>query len=505
MTSVPALEKTKIEYGDFQTPPELAQEACQLLKRLGFHPAGVLEPTCGLGNFLQAAIEVFPGVQKALGVDINAAYVLAARNGLETTNFNTSIIQGNFFDLNWHQLLRDLPDPLLIVGNPPWVTNSVLGAIGSQNLPRKSNFQNYNGFDALTGKSNFDISEWMLIRMFEWLDGRDAAVAMLCKTAVARKVLAHSWKTGTRIKSADIFPIDAQKYFGASVEAGFLIAAFGDSATSQDCVVHTALDPTSPGQTIGRRGNHLLADVTAYERLKHLHVGPSSYKWRSGIKHDCSKIMELFKEDNGFFRNGLDELVELEDHYLYPMLKSSEVASQEGTPTRFMLVTQRAIGENTTSIKESAPKTWDYLEKHAPCLDRRPSVIYKKRPRFSIFGVGDYSFSPCKVVISGFYKKLEFKTIHSFSGKPVMLDDTSYFLPCKCPREAELLISLLNSPTAREFLSAFIFWDAKRPITVAGLSQLSIESLAREYGKYDELFGDSSPNARLLCQAAFQF
>ena len=48
----------------------------------------------------------------------------------------------------------------------------------------------------MTGKSNFDISEWMLIRLLEALQGRRATIAMLCKTATARKVLRHAWLNG---------------------------------------------------------------------------------------------------------------------------------------------------------------------------------------------------------------------------------------------------------------------------------------------------------------------
>lgn len=48
------------EYGDFQTPPELASQVCRLLADRGTIPASILEPTCGIGNFLLAAVERFP-------------------------------------------------------------------------------------------------------------------------------------------------------------------------------------------------------------------------------------------------------------------------------------------------------------------------------------------------------------------------------------------------------------------------------------------------------------
>ena len=46
----------KNEFGDFQTPIELAKEIVEFLKARGVSPCAVLEPTCGLGSFLVSSI-----------------------------------------------------------------------------------------------------------------------------------------------------------------------------------------------------------------------------------------------------------------------------------------------------------------------------------------------------------------------------------------------------------------------------------------------------------------
>lgn len=61
-----------------------------------------------------------------------------------------------------------------------------------------------------------------------------------------------------------------------------------------------------------------------------------------------------------------------------------------------------------------------------------------------------------------------------------MLDDTSYFVPCSTEHEAEFVVSLLNSTIAKGFFEAFLFWDAKRPITVDLLDRIDLLALARE-------------------------
>ena len=130
----------------------------------------------------------------------------------------------------------------------------------------------------------------------------------------------------------------------------------------------------------------------------------------------------------------------------------------------------------------AGPKTWQYLQEHGKALDRRASSVYRHRPRFSVFGVGDYSFSPWKVAVSGFYKELQFRTVGSHAGKPIVLDDTAYFVACPAEPEARYIASLLRSEAAREFYSAFLFWDAKRPITAEVLRRLDLLALARELG-----------------------
>lgn len=440
--------------------------------------------------------------KKFVGLDINPAYINATKAAIENNKLREKVFlyQSDFFLMDWSNLLGKLPEPILVIGNPPWVTNATLGTLGSSNLPEKSNFQNHLGFDAKTGKSNFDISEWMLIKLLEWLNGRKAFLAMLCKTAVARKVLYHAWKNDICLRSAFMHGIDTDMFFGAAVDACLLVCDLRTGRHNYDCDIYQCLGDTEEKTVIGYRDGRVLSDTTTYEQLKHLR-GQEFYKWRSGIKHDSSPVMEFTKEGN-YFLNGLGEVIELEDDFVYPMLKSSEIANGLIIkPSRWMLVTQRSVGEDTSIIKHKAPKTWKYLLTHADRLDKRASSIYHKRPQFSIFGVGDYSFTQYKVAISGFYKRLGFKLVGSYKHKPIVLDDTINFIACNSKQEGELLLSMLNSDIAKEFYSSYIFWDAKRPVTIEILRQLDLMKLAKQLGKEDEFsrFVKTNKNLNKQC------
>jgi hypothetical protein len=213
--------------------------------------------------------------------------------------------------------------------------------------------------------------------------------------------------------------------------------------------------------------------------------------------------MELTRE-GARYRNSLGELADLEPTHLYPMLKSSDLANgREGGSSRFMLVTQRSLADSTEAIRRSAPKTWRYLQAHASPLDGRASRIYRDRPRFSIFGVGPYSFSKWKVAVSGLYKKLCFRLVGPREGKPTVLDDTCYFLPAENAAEAFVLTVALNSPVAAEFLGAFIFWDEMRPIKKDALGEIDIDALVARLGA--DYFRDRMGEAPARVDAAALF
>jgi hypothetical protein len=223
----------------------------------------------------------------------------------------------------------------------------------------------------------------------------------------------------------------------------------------------------------------MVANVRLYDRWHGL-LGRGLSGWRSGIKHDCSNVFELVQR-GAEYENGLGARLEVEAEVVFPLLKSSDLARNR-PPRRWLLVPQRTMTASPEDLQRSAPKAWQYLLANNALLAKRGSSIYRNRPRFSIFGVGPYSFSPWKVAISGLYKKLAFVEVSSFQGRPVVLDDTCYFFSCQSEEECNVLHALVQSEPAREFWSAFVFWDAKRPITAEILNLLDLAALARAAG-----------------------
>jgi hypothetical protein len=464
------------DLGDFQTPPSLAREVLALLARRGPAPASVLEPTCGGGSFLAASADAFPAA-RLLGLDLSEEHVAAARAALGD---RAEVRRADFFATDWDAVLADLPDPVLIVGNPPWVTTSALGGLGSGNQPPRTNRGALRGIDAITGRGGFDISEWIVLTLLDRLAGRRGTLAMLVKTAAARKILEHAWREGRPVSRAAIHRVPALREFRVSVDACLLVLDGFRDAGPPECPDHGSLAAATPDRVLGRRGGRVVPDAAAWDRTRHLEgEGPA---WRSGVKHDCAKVMELRPAGDGL-ANGLGERVDLEPDCLYPLLKSSEVADPAAPPpVRRLLVTQTRPGEDTTALRERAPRTWAYLERHADRLAARRSAVFRGRGPFAVFGVGDYTFAPAKVAVSGFYHPPRFRVVGPHRGRPVVLDDTCYLAPFPDLEVAAAAARLLDSDPAREFLAARIFPSAKRPVTVGVLDRLSLAALERATG-----------------------
>ena len=191
------------------------------------------------------------------------------------------------------------------------------------------------------------------MHLLECLSGRKAVLAMLCQTVVARKVLHHAWSQNLQVSRSAIYSIDAAKHFNASVEACLLVCILEPGAASTEGSTCPHLKASTHNSAFAFRDGRLVADLDAINTYGHLY-GTSPLKWRSGVKHDSSRVMELRPDGDDNFENRLGEVVSLESIYLYPMLKSSELMKPHPTPSRYMLVTQRLVGEDTPRIKREA-------------------------------------------------------------------------------------------------------------------------------------------------------
>ena len=79
--------------------------------------------------------------------------------------------------------------------------------------------------------------------------------------------------------------------------------------------------------------------------------------------------------------------------------------------------------------------------------------------------------------VSGFYKQPLFSVLYSDDEKPVMTDDTSYFICFDNYDMAYVAMLLLNSEKVQGFLTSIAFLDAKRPYTKKVLERIDFDKI----------------------------
>lgn len=481
----------RAEYGDFQTNQSLTQQITTQLKREGINPQIVIEPTCGKGNFILSVLDTFENVERIYGIEIQKKYTWQAKfnvldfflNNPNKTKPEIQIVNSSIFEFDYQTIKKTIGEKeLLIIGNPPWVTNSALGVMDSKNLPKKSNFKRQKGLDAMTGKGNFDIAEYITIDLLQNFGKCKGNMAFLVKNTVIKNIVHDLPKLKLLIAGLKKQNIDSKKEFDVSVDAS-LFSCQLNKTTELSCLesdFYTSEVKCNFGWLNGKFLSNLSCSCNDID-------GVSPFEWRQGIKHDCSKVMEI-EFDGECYSNKLGERFVIEEAFAFPLLKSSDLKKKHAEPTRKMvIVTQKYVGQNTTYIQKY-PQLYEYLNRHIDLFRNRKSSIYKGKCDFSIFGVGDYSFKPYKIAISGLYKTFHFCLVKPQNNKPVMLDDTCYFIGFDTLEQAEYVWELLNSVFVTDFLKSISFKDSKRMITKEVLMRIDLRRVAILKGEKKDMF-----------------
>lgn len=477
-------EPDRAEYGDFQTNLPLADKVCKLLKSKQISPEVIIEPTCGKGNFILAAIRNFDTINEIYGIEIYKPYVWQTKFNIldfylkipKTNKLKIKIINENIFDVNFRKQLKINTNKLLILGNPPWVTNSMLSTLNSDNLPKKVNFKNHNGLDAITGKGNFDIAEYITCSLIDNFPNRNGNLAFLVKNTVIKNLVSEQIKAKRPIGQIEKHIINAKEEFNVSVDASLLYCKLN----SEPETICKEFDfyTQNEKQSFGWSGQKFVSNLLTYNKTSYID-GKSPFVWRQGVKHDASKVMD-FERKNGHYVNNQKEEFEIEEDLVYGLLKSSDLKLLTINKTRkYTIITQKKVGQETKYIRDNFPQTYQYLIRNIDFFRRRKSSIYKGKPQFSIFGIGDYSFKPYKVAISGMYKDTTFSLVTPQNGKSIMLDDTCYFIGFDDEKFALLTQYLLNRQETQDFIQSISFEDSKRKITKDLLMRIDLYSIAK--------------------------
>ena len=437
---------------DYQTPLFFSDKICEYLKNnLKINPDIIVEPTGEIDNFLKSSSKFFPKKQ-LYGIENDSSKL----NQIDTTIPHLKLINKDIFTFKFDDI--DKKNSFLIIGNYLRIENKI-----DLNKSKKSTF------DTKINNRNFDSSESNILKIANIFKNTFSTLAFLCQTTVSRNVFIKLIKNNIPYSFIKQINFDSSKIFNFNADTCLFIIQFGgDPLTNKICEVS---DFSNTSKTLYKFG---FISGKFYFNVDYVHQieGKCKMEWRQGVKHDCAKIMELIYENNKLKNKDNKEIL-IENTLLYPLLKSGDLKKPIiKDSSKYVIITQKKIKQDTSFIKKEAPKTWDYLNRNKKYFEDRKSSIYENTPPFSIYGIGDYSFKKYKVAISGFYKEPLFSL--TYCEKTFMLDDGCYYLSFEDYDYAYITMLILNSKLVRKFLKNIAFLDAKRPYAKNVLKRIDI-------------------------------
>lgn len=202
--------------------------------------------------------------------------------------------------------------------------------------------------------------------------------------------------------------------------------------------------------------------------------GVNYYNPRHGIVNDLNGVFFLdilSKEDDGVIvENRVEKAkkpipkikVKIENDLIYPFLKPRNIKRWKTEGYVYGILPQKKHGENNESeLRVKYPMTYKYLYHFRDNLKHRASKWFKIAgfPFYSIFGVGDYSFAPYKVVWCCMTYSPNFAVVSDVNDeyigkKKVMCDNTIGYFSVNNESEAYYLCGILNSKKVGEALES---------------------------------------------------
>jgi hypothetical protein len=118
-------------------------------------------------------------------------------------------------------------------------------------------------------------------------------------------------------------------------------------------------------------------------------VGECEHPIRHGLKDDAKAVFSV----------DADLLARIEPDHVYPYLRSKHIVKYGlFGHDRHLVPTRRAGEDNEAELRERAPATYEYLAANRERLRARSSTWFDDGPFYSLFGLGEYTWAPYKLV-----------------------------------------------------------------------------------------------------------
>lgn len=413
----------------------------------------------------------------------------------------------------WARVLRNAFMPLFmgqcdyVVGNPPWINwESLPPGYREQSTPLWDEYGLFvhSGMDTILGKGKKDISTLMTyVAADRYLkDGGKLGFVItqsVWKTAGAGQGFRRFRlkQDGAHLRILHVDDLSSLQVFeGASTRTSVFVmqkshptsypvsytfwkkttaGRLDYDSTLEEVTAQTkrmefhampvdATDPTSAWLTARRKALDAVrkvvgqSDYRAYEGSNT--GGANGVYWVEVLSERPDGLVIIRNFTEGAKREVVDVVKPVERDLLYPLLRGRDVTRWQAEPSLRILMMQdpqSRRGIDIATVQTRWPKTWSYLKHFEDDLRKRRSQavrrLMEKGPFYSLFGVGDYTFAPWKVIWREQAAQFTCAVVDSQGGKPIIPDHKLMLVDCQSADEAHYLCGTLSSSP-----SVFAVW-----------------------------------------------
>lgn len=228
-----------------------------------------------------------------------------------------------------------------------------------------------------------------------------------------------------------------------------------------------------------------ISEKDKIKKLKNL-VGSSNYRARKGVDFSLNglywgnisgtnkKEIVMFKNINEGGKKSVKQYeVPIENSLIFPILRGKEVSRWKAEPNYSAIIPYTSEGKciSTDNLKLNYSNTYKFFYKTdneiIELLENRG--IYQKHlknakiPIHGLYNIGEYTFSPYKVVWKALASGMISSVISSnnkgkASEKMIIPDHNLLMIPFSNELEANYLCGVLNSKIINDFVTSYISW-----------------------------------------------
>lgn len=449
-------QKERLNYGIFFTKPEIVNEINSFFNFSNVE--NVIDTAAGSCNFLIPLAKKYPHIN-FYGIEKNKRIYQEVKKDISNKK--------NLHYFHGDMILDEFPIPKcdIYLGNPPFINFSDLNNKYRDEIKPSwlNHFPNAKGFKMLLGDSRGDIAQLIFYETItKYLKPHGKFGVVLPNSLIKGNSASAGFREFNNIAIEKIVDIGDRNPFDNTKRNCFYILGYKDSATNYPIPYHTK----GGIKELVKSGSDLI--IKGKSILK-----TSPYIARQGVNTLGANGVFFFKKELPF-----------ESELFKPLLKSSDINSFNCTPSyKILLPYKDGKLINEDELRDSHKNAYEYLLKNRSRLEARKSR-FAKQCWYTLFGIGDYTFSKYKVIWRGLGAR---ELMASVSEDVIPNQAMNCYISLENKDEAHYVCGVMNSSLYKSQLSLLNESGAKSFAQPSTINRLFIPKFNKKNNLHVEI------------------